>query len=55
VIDEDGNVIASEAVGGHPLLRAAAVDAAKEAKFAPTLLSGQPVRVKGIVVYNFVL
>lgn len=52
-IDEGGNVIVAEAVSGHPLLRAAAVKAAREAKFAPTKLSGQPVRVNGVVTYTF--
>lgn len=54
LIDEGGNVISATAVSGHPLLRAAAVEAAKEAKFAPTRLSGQPVKVAGVITYNFV-
>lgn len=54
VIDVDGNVIAARAVSGHPLLRAASVAAAREAKFAPTMLSGEPVKVSGVVTYNFV-
>lgn len=55
LIDEGGNVISATAVAGHPLLRAAAVEAAKLAQFAPTRLSGQPVKVSGIITYNFVL
>ncbi len=54
VIDEQGNIVSATAVSGHPLLRQAAEQAAIEAKFSPTLLSGQPVRVSGILVYNFV-
>ena len=54
LIDEDGNVVQAEAVSGHPLLRAAAVNAALGAKFKPTLLEGNPVKVNGIIVYNFV-
>ena len=54
LIDEQGIVISASAASGHPLLRTAAADAAKKAKFAPTLLSGQPVKVSGILVYNFV-
>lgn len=54
-IDESGNVISASAVSGHPLLRAAAVQAARSSIFSPTLLSGQPVKVTGILVYNFVL
>lgn len=53
-LDEEGNVISATAVSGHPLLRAASVKAAREAKFAPVLLSGQPVKVTGVLVYNFV-
>lgn len=53
VIDEDGNVISANVESGHPLLRAAAVAAAREAKFSPTRLSGQPVKVQGVVIYNF--
>jgi TonB family protein len=54
LIDEEGSVVSATAVSGHPLLRAAAEQAARESKFAPTRLNGQPVRVSGVVVYNFV-
>ena len=53
-IDENGNVIAAHAVSGHPLLQGAAVGAARSAKFSPTKLSGQPVKVTGVIQYNFV-
>lgn len=53
-IDESGNVISASAVSGHPLLRAAAAAAARSAKFSPTQLSGQPVKVTGVISYNFV-
>jgi len=53
-IDETGNVVAARAVSGHPLLQSAAVDAARQASFKPTRLSGEPVRVSGVLVYNFV-
>jgi TonB family protein len=53
-IDEDGNVISAHAVAGHPLLQSAAVAAARQAKFSPTKLSGQPIKVQGVLVYNFV-
>jgi Ca-activated chloride channel family protein len=52
-IDESGNVIAAKALGGNPLLRTAAVEAARKAKFAPTMLTGKPVKVTGAVVYTF--
>ena len=53
-IDENGNVISASAVSGHPLLRAVAVAAARGARFSPTKLSGQPVKVTGVITYNFV-
>ena len=52
-VDENGNVISANAVSGHPLLQAAAVAAARGARFSPTKLSGQPVKVTGIIQYNF--
>jgi protein TonB len=54
LIDENGNVVSAHAVSGHPLLQAAAVGAAKSARFSPTKLSGQPVKVTGVIQYNFV-
>jgi TonB family protein len=53
-VDESGAVISARAVSGHPLLQQAATSAARGAKFRPTLLSGQPVKVTGVIVYNFV-
>lgn len=52
-ISEGGDVIEAHAVSGHPLLLAAAVDAAKRAKFSVTKLCGEPVRVAGILTYVF--
>lgn len=54
LISESGSVISASAVSGHPLLRAAAESAARGARFSPTLLSGQPVKVSGVITYNFV-
>jgi len=54
VIDEIGNVISAHATQGHPLLQSAAVAAARQAKFAPTSLMGEPIKVSGILTYNFV-
>jgi len=54
LVSEEGNVISASAVSGHPLLRASAVAAARASKFSPTKLSGQPVKVSGVIVYNFV-
>ncbi len=54
LISESGSVISASAVSGHPLLRAAAESAARGARFSPTLLSGQAVKVSGVITYNFV-
>ncbi len=54
IIDEQGKVVSATAITGHPLLQSAAVDAARKSKFAPVMLEGVPVRVTGVIVYNFV-
>jgi TonB family protein len=54
VFDETGKVIWTKAVSGDPLLRQAAEDAAWQTKFPPTKLSGQPVKVSGLMIFNFV-
>lgn len=55
VIDEQGHVLSAKAMSGHPLLLSAAVQAAYRARFTPTVLGGQPVKVTGSITYNFVL
>ena len=50
----NGEVIETELPAADPRLRDAAEQAARQARFSPTLLSGQPVRVQGTIVYNFV-
>lgn len=52
-IDERGNVVSAQAISGDALLRAASEDAARASKFLPTLLKGVPVKVTGVIVYNF--
>ena len=52
-VDEEGNVISANAMSGHPLLRAAAVSAAQKAKFSPTKLNGELVKVTGVLTYFF--
>lgn len=55
IINEEGNVIYACALeSAHYTLTEAAEVAAYQSKFSPTLLSGRAVRVRGIVVYNFV-
>jgi protein TonB len=53
LIDESGRVLSAQAVSGHPLLRSAAVQAARQALFSPTILGDQPVKVSGVINYNF--
>jgi outer membrane biosynthesis protein TonB len=54
LIDLDGKVIAAAATSGHPLLLGTSLKAARESEFTPTKLNGQPVKVTGIIQYNFV-
>ncbi len=53
LVDESGTVLTASAVSGHPLLKQAAVEAAKNAKFSPTLLSGKAVKISGVLTFNF--
>ena len=55
LVDEQGKVISAQVVSGSPALSTAAKDAATRARFTPTMLNGQPVKVQGIINYNFVL
>ena len=53
-VDEYGNVIAARAVSGHQMLHQASINAARQARFAPTFLMGEAVKVTGVITYNFV-
>ena len=55
ILDETGKVVAATASSGPAILREPAVQAALKAKFSPTKLSGQPVKVSGIINYKFSL
>lgn len=55
VLDETGKVVSAVASSGPPILREAAVQAALKARFSPTKLSGQPVKVSGAINYKFSL
>ncbi len=55
VVDETGKVISAVATSGPPQLRDVAVQAAQRARFSPTKLSGQPVKVSGLIHYKFAL
>jgi len=53
LIDEAGCITEAKALSGHPLLIASSIKAAKLSAFAPYVLSGGPVRVNGIITYNY--
>jgi TonB family protein len=55
LIDETGRVVSAKTVAGSPFLAVEAQKAALQARFSPTLLGDQPVKVSGVITYNFVL
>jgi len=55
IVDENGKVISARATAGPSVLRDVAVEAALRARFTPTKLSGQPVKISGRIDYNFTL
>jgi len=55
IVDETGKVISAVATSGPPALRDVAVQAALRARFSPTKLSGQPVKVSGLINYKFAM
>lgn len=52
-INEKGEVVNAWAICGPPLLRDAAVSAARKARFSATSFKGKPVKVTGLINYNF--
>ena len=53
IVDETGKVISAEVEDGPILFRRVALEAARKARFKPTLVDGQPVKVSGILQYRF--
>jgi periplasmic protein TonB len=53
VVDEQGKVVAAQVMSGNPMLTAAAREAAMRARFTPTTLNGVPVKIQGVITYNF--
>lgn len=49
----DGKVSAVEIVDGHPFLATAAKDAAKNWRFKPATVRGEPVSSTAIITVNF--
>ncbi|HJP91295.1 MAG TPA: energy transducer TonB [Pyrinomonadaceae bacterium] len=55
LIDEKGNVVSAEVISGHPFFVPEAKRAAMQSRFSPTMLGHQPVKVSGVITYNFVM
>lgn len=55
LVDETGKVVSAKPISGSPLLMHAAQQAAMAARFSPTMLGEQAVKVSGVIIYNFVL
>jgi TonB family protein len=53
-VDETGKVVSVKSLCGHPLLVKGAETSIQQAQYKPTIISGQPVKVTGIAIYNFV-
>ncbi len=52
-LDETGKIVSAEATFGPEALRAAAVEAAKRARFKPQMVNGVPAKGFGIITYDF--
>jgi zinc protease len=55
LVDEQGDVISAQAISGPVELRQTAEAAARRSKFSQTRLAGKPVKVSGVITYNFTL
>ena len=55
LIDESGKVISAKVTSGHPLFAAEAQKAAMQARFSPTMIGDNPVKVSGVITYEFKL
>lgn len=54
IVDEDGKVSSATAIKGPDVLYEAATKAAFKARFSKTRARGRPVKVTGVLIYNFV-
>jgi protein TonB len=52
VVDENGTVTSAEAISGPLPLQPAAVDAARQWKFQPFMLDGEPTPMTGLLVFG---
>jgi TonB family protein len=54
-VGPDGRVLAADFVSGHPLLRDASLEAARQWQFKPAEASGGASKVQGTLTFNFTL
>jgi TonB family protein len=54
-VDESGQVDSVKVLSGHPLLTEVSELAAQRSTYSPALLEGKPVKVSGILMYNFLI
>lgn len=54
VIDEEGKVISAMPHSGVPAFMKDSVNAAKKSVFQPTLVCGKPIKVVGLIEYNYI-
>jgi protein TonB len=55
IVSEEGKVIAAAIIDGHPLLRDAALQAARQWEFPPKEISGKLIKVVGVLTFHFML
>ncbi len=55
LVNKQGLVVSARALNGHPLLKVAAVVAARKAKFSPEKLADQRSKISGTITYSFKL
>lgn len=55
IISKEGGVSELQVLSGHPLLVSAALEAVRQWRYSPALLSGQPVEVETTITVSFVL
>jgi protein TonB len=53
-VNEQGRVTRVNVICGHAFLAGVSETAARQARFTPTLLDGRPVKVSGVITYNFI-
>lgn len=53
LINEIGKVVEAKAISGHPVLHANSIAAALTSTYEPVKLSGKPIKVSGVIVYNY--